>query len=228
MAEFLSSLDQVKMLRKALGNPATGDVPDATIAQYLWLGEVDIAEIYEFSELRESEDITTEAGTYDYELDEADILRFLNPAQNITSSLPMKMKDADWDREIGSLFTGNGEPFFWFENGVGANNRKQIRLRPVPSGISTIRIPFIRIPTMLDTVVAERSDIPASHTLQVQSRSAEIGLQLINERVEASKQEKLTAKTDYSAQHALPPAAFYVRRLASFQDRMTRRRRNRG
>jgi len=63
----------------------------------------------------------------------------------------------------------------------------------------------------------------------VLSRSAEIGLQLINERVEAEKQQKLTGKTSYAAQHALPGAAFYINRLQSFQGRMNlRRRRGRG
>ena len=228
MAEFLSSEDQIPMVRKALGNPATGDVPDATVAQYIWLAETDLAEMYEFSELRSTEDITTSASTADYLLTEPDILRFLNPAQNITAGIPMKMKDADWDREIGSLFSGDGEPFFFFENGVGSNNRKQVRLRPTPSGVSTIRIPFIVIPTMFVPGTASRSDIPASHTLQVVSRAGEIGLQLLGERSEALKQEKLTAKTERSAQEALPPAAFYVRRLASMQRRMTQRRRLRG
>jgi hypothetical protein len=220
MAEFLSSLDQKDMLRRSLGNPATGDVPDDSLMQYLWLAECDLAEMYEFSELRDSEDITTSAGTYDYEMTEPDILRFLTPANNVTSDIEMKLMDADWDRKVGSNLVGQGTPFFWFENGVGSNNRKQIRVRPTPSGVFTVRVAFIKIPTMMDATEPTRSDIPVSHTLQVISRATEIGLQLQGERSEADAQADLSAKTNYASRHALPKAAFYTNRLMSFQQRM--------
>jgi len=228
MAEFLSSLDQISMLRKALGNPATGDVPDASIAQFIWLGECAIASMYEFSELREYEDVSTISDTIDYEMTEPDILRFLDPSNNLTTEVEMDRMDADWDRKIGSRFTGNDSVFYFFENGVGANGRKQIRVRPTPSGIETLRIPFIKIPTMLDTETATRSDIPASHTLQVLSHSSEIGLELIAQRDEALKQQKLSGKSEFAARHALPGAAFYTNHLASFSAIMNRRRGRRG
>lgn len=231
MAEFLSSLDQIAMLRRSMKNPATGDVPDDALVQFIWMAECELASMYEFSELRAEEDITTSAGTYDYELTEPDILRFLTPANNVTSTIEMKMMDADWDRKVGSHLTGQGEPFYYYENGVGSNDRKQIRLRPVPSGVSTIRIPFIKIPTMLDKDEAVRSDLPASHTRQVLAHAAEIGLEMIGERLEAELQSKRTGLADYAARHDLPQAAFYRNRLVTFQQRMNiphRSRRARG
>ena len=227
MAEFMSSLDMIKALRKSMGNPATGDVPDASLVQYLWLGEYDLAEMYEFAELRDSEDITTAADTIDYELTEPDIVRFLTPANNITSAIEMKMMDADWDRKIGSRLTGSGSAFWYFENGVGSNDRKQIRVRPVPSGIETVRIPFIKAPTMLDSENATRSDLPVSHTLQTISRATEIGLQLIGDRAEAKAQTELSSQSVYAARHALPKAAFYKNRWMTFQHRMNLNRRRR-
>lgn len=226
MAEFMSSLDQIKFLRRSLGNPATGEVPDASVAQYIWLAECDLCGMYEFAELRDEEDVATQAGVIDYELEEADILRFLQPANNVTSTIEMKMMDADWDRKIGSRLTGQSQVFWFFENGVGANDRKQVRLRPTPSGVETIRLPFIKIPTMLDTEEAMRSDLPVSHTLQVLSRASEIGLQMIGERGEAEIQEKLSRTAIYAARHDLPKAAFYRNRLVTFQQRMNIPRRS--
>ena len=81
---------------------------------------------------------------------------------------------------------------------------------------------------MFDTDTAMASDIPVSHTLQVLSRSSEIGLQLLSDRGEAAKQAKLTPQTTHAARHALPGAAFYTHRLESFQGRMNRSRRRRG
>jgi len=224
MAEQLTSLDMIPLVRRGLKSPATGDVPDAAIAQYIWLAECDLAEMYDFPVLRDSETVNTSAGTYDYELTEADILRFLDPANNVTSTIPMRRKDDYWDRKIGSLMTGEGPPFFFYEEGEGSNGRKQIRVRPTPDGIYELEIPFIKTPTMYDTDDAVASDLPQSHMLQVVERSCEVGLALQHERGEAEQQMKISGKTTLSARHALPGAAFYLRRLETFQHRMSRNR----
>lgn len=225
MAEQITSLDQISNLRKAMGSPATGDVDDTFLAQCLWLAGIHLASMYEFSELRESEDVVTSAGIKDYEMTEADILRFLDPANNETSSIPMKLKSAYWDRKVGRLITGQGPPFYFYEEGRGpTNGNKQVRFRPEPDGVYTIRLPFIKIPTMPDHLDATISDLPQSHMLQEVSRAAEIGLQLISERDEASAQEKLSGKTNYASQHALPKAGYYKRQLETFQSRMNRNR----
>lgn len=227
MAEILTSLDMIPLVRRGLGNPAEGDVSDAAIAQYIWMGECDLAEMYYFAELYGEETVNTTSGEPDYEVDEEDILRFLDPANNVTSGVPMKRKDDKWDRNVGRLITGNGPPFFFFEHGRGPNGRKQIRVRTTPDGIYELLIPFIKIPTMPDTDEASISDLPQSHMLQVASRSVEIGLQLQGERGEAEQQQKLTGKTTYAARHALPGAGYYTHRLETFQSRMNRGRRGR-
>jgi hypothetical protein len=227
MAEFISSLDQIKMLRRSMGNPATGDVSDTALAQYIWLAECDLALMYEFAELRSYEDISTVAGTIDYELTEDDVLRFLQPANNLTANLEMDMMDEDWDRKIGSRLVGGGQAFWFFENGRGANDNKQVRIRPTPTGAETIRIPFILTPTMPDTDEATRSDLPVSSTNQIIARATEIGLQLIGERGEADAQANLSGTANYAARHGLPKAAFYRNRLATFQQRMNVPRRGR-
>ena len=225
MAEQITSLDQIINLRSAMANPATGDVSDTQLAQYLWLAEIDLAEMYEFSELRESEDVVTSAGTKDYEMAEADILRFLDPANNETSEIPMRLKSAYWDRKVGRLITGQGPPFFFYEEGRGTTNgNKKVRFRPEPDGVYTIRVPFMKVPTMPDHQEATISDLPQSHMLQVVSRAAEIALQMTAERDEASKQQGLTARTTYAARNALPKAGYYKRQLETFQKRMNRNR----
>lgn len=227
MAEQLSSLDLIGMLRRSLGNPATGDVDNQALSQYIWLAECDLAEMYEFAELRDEEAIKTWAGTHEYEMENEDILRFLDPANNVDSSIPMKRMDADWDRRVGSLITGQGTPFYFFEHGIGDNGRKRILIRPIPDARYNLIFPFIKIPTMLSTETAQVSDLPQSHMLQVLSRATEIGLQMEGERGEADAQNKLSAKQSYAARHALPGGAFYTNRLMTFQQRMNLNRRGR-
>lgn len=220
----LSSLDKIGMLRSSLGDPATGDVPDAELAQFIWLAEMDIASEIDFPELRDHEDLETESGVFDYELDATDILDFLKPANDITGGYPLKLKDDEWDRRVGIHIT-DGAPFFYFPNGVGPNGRKNIRVRPIPTDVRTIRIPYVRVPTAPDSENATFSELPISFDLQVLSRAAEIGLQMTGERAEAGVQGRLTGKAAFRAEKTVPPKAYYVNRILSFSDRMRRRRR---
>lgn len=218
----LSSLDKIGLVRSGMGDPATGDVPNSELAQFLWLAEMDIACDKDFPELRETEDLTTESGTADYEMTAEDILMILKPANDLTSGLPLTRMDDEWDREVG-IYLGDGSPFYYFEQGVGTNGRKNIRLRPTPTDVRTIRIPYVKIPTAPDHEEANFSDLPQSFDLSVVSRAIEIGLQLTNERAEAMSQEKLSAKGSYRAGRTEPPKAYYVKRFKTFAERMRRR-----
>jgi hypothetical protein len=228
MAEYLSSLDVIPRVRKALGNPATGDVPDADIVQFIWLAETELAEMYEFPSLREYEDVATVSGTTDYTMTEADILRFIDPGKNITTGNPVKRMDNDWDIRTGSRITGQSSVFWFYELGEDADGYKIVRFRPTPAGGETIRLWFIKLPTMYDDEVAMRSDLPISHQLQVIKHATKIGHLMLDDADEAGKVD--TAETAYAAEHALPGAAFHKRKLDTFHARLnrTRRRRRRG
>ena len=220
----MTSLDKIALLRSATGDPATGDVPDIELAQHIWLAEMDIAEMYEFGNLRTSEDMVTVAGTDLYEMTASNILKFLEPANNLTTNIPMELRDADWYRNIG-IFLGQQDPFYYWEEGIGANGRRQVQFCPMPGGQNTIRVPFIKVPTAPDAEEANFSDLPQGYDLQVLNRATEISLQLQNERDEAKKQEGLSGKSGLAARRTLPAAAYYKQRVASFAGLMRRNRR---
>ena len=223
MARF-SSLDKIGMLRSATGDPATGDVPDAELAQHIWLAEMDIAEMYEFANLRGSENVVTEAGTELYEMTATDILKFLEPANNLTTGIPMTLRDADWYRNTG-IFLGQQDPFYYWEEGLGANGRRQVQFCPKPGGINTIRIAYIKVPTAPDSTEANFSDLPQGFDLQVLNRATEISLEMQSQRDEAKKQTELSGKSGLHARRSLPAAAYYKQRIVSFKDLIGRRRR---
>lgn len=217
----LSSIDKISLLRSATGDPATGDVPDTELALHLWLAEMDIAEMYEFANLRTFENITTNSTDELYELDADDILKFLEPANNITSNFPVRLRDADWYREIG-IYQGKSQPFYYWEEGLGPNGRRQIQLSPPPSGVYIIRMPFIRVPTAPDAEEPNFSDLPDAQWLQVLQRASEISLQLQNERAEAGKQERLKGQAAVAGRRSLPAAGYYKQRVVTFQSLMRR------
>ena len=217
----MTSLDKIGLLRSATGNPATGDVPDAELAQHLWLGEMDIAEMYEFANLRTSEDVVTSAGKELYEMTADDILKFLEPANNMTTGIPMELRDADWYRNIG-IFLGQQDPFYYWEEGLGENGRRQIQVCPKPGGENTIRVPYIKVPTPPDSEEATLSDLPQGYDLQILNRATEISLQLQNQRKEAKEQEGLSGKSALAARRSLPAAAYYKQRIVTFSQIMRR------
>ena len=223
MARF-SSLDKIAMLRSATGDPATGDVPDAELAQHLWLAEMDIAEMYEFANLRDSEEIDTEAGVELYEMDATDVLKFLEPANNLTTGIPMDLRDADWYRNTG-IFLGQQDPFYYWEEGLGSSGRRQVQFCPMPGGINTIRVPYIKVPTAPDHEDANFSDLPQGYDLQVINRATEISLELQSQRDEAKKQAELSSKSGLSARRSLPAAAYYKQRIVTFGQLLRRNRR---
>lgn len=218
----LSSLDKIGLLRSSTGDPAVGDVPDSELAIHLWLAEMDIAEMYEFANLRTHEDVTTNGTDELYEMVADNILKFLEPANNLTSNFPVRLRDADWYREVG-IYQGKSQPFYYWEEGLGANGLRQVQFSPPPAGAYIIRIPFIKVPTAPDHEEANFSDLPDAQNLQVLQRASEISLQLQNERAEAKAQESLKGQAAVAGRRAMPAAGYYKQRIVTFQSLLRRR-----
>lgn len=221
----MTSLDKLLQIRKGLGSPSTGDVPDAEIGQYLWMAEMQLAGEHDFPALRIYEDVSTIASTVDIEMatDEDDVLRFLTPGLNTTNnSFPMEMKDDEWYRQRGVRFSG-GEPLFWFPHGIGASGGYNIRFSPTPSGVYVCRIPYIKVPTAPDMTDGTISDLPISHDHIVAGLAVEIASQFVGERGEAKKQRDLNALTEYRAGKTLPAVITHVKKFGSFKDLVRRR-----
>jgi hypothetical protein len=220
----LSSLDKIAEIRSSTGDPTTGDVPNAQLALHLWLAEMEIAEMYEFANLRTHEDLVTNSSTDLYTMAAEDILKFLEPANNLTANFPVKLRDADWYRNTG-LYLGASEPYYYWEEGTGTEGRRQVRLSPPPSGQSIIRMPYIKIPTAPDHDEANFSDLPDSHWLQVLQMAISLSLQFQNQRKEAKAQEELKGPTALAARRALPAAGYYKHHVVTFQSLLRRKAR---
>lgn len=186
----LSSLDKIRQIRKGMGNPAVGEVTDQDIATYLHLAMKQLATVHEFPSLTSSEDVTTDGST-DYTLTATNVLRILEPSINTSSNdIPMQNATLRWDRQIG-VNTGTGTAYWIIPVAIQVGVCT-VRFRPVASG-DVIRVPYVKVPTAPGHTSGTEnfSDLPEAYDMTEISMAVTIGLELSNQRQEASAELQL-------------------------------------
>jgi hypothetical protein len=221
----LSSLDKLRLVRKGMGNPASGDVSDADLAIYLWQASQELTLEHKFPSLATYEDLTTDGTNTDYTMSNTDVLTLLYPGNNITNGYPMKLMDLQWDRQQG-VYVGGGGPFYYLPVSISGGTCI-IRLRPMPGAGIVCRIPYLKVPTApgVDADTENYSDVPQTFDLTEVSLAVEIGLQANYDKDSAGKEAGLGGRRHMPAEKSLPHSAFYKNKLAIFHQRISRRRR---
>ena len=202
MAVSMSSTDKLRHIRKGMGNPDVGEVSDQDLATYLHEAQKILASIHEFESLSTYEDVTTD-GSDDYTLTATDVLRIIEPPQNITGNRPMELSDLRWDRQHGQFIgsgSGNWVIPVSLEEGVC-----KVRVRPTSSG-ETIRIHYIKIPTSpgYNAATENTSEIPESFNMAEISTAIMIGLELTSQREEAMAEMQLGGVHQTAGARAMP------------------------
>lgn len=220
----LSSLDKLRLVRRGMGNPATGDVADDDIAIYLWAAAQELAVEHKFPSLVSYEDVTTDGTNSDYTLVNTDVLDLLYPGNNITNNYPMRLMDLQWDRRFGR-YVGGGGPFYYIPVSIDGGTCI-IRLRPTPGAGIVCRIPYLKLPVFPGVTedTENFSSLPQTFDLIEVSRATEIGLQGSGDKKMAADEIGLGGRRHAVAEMGLPHSAFHKNRLATFHQRIRRRK----
>jgi len=220
----LSSLDKLRMVRRGMGNPATGDVSDEDIALYMWAAAQELTAEHRFPSLATYEDITTDGTNTDYTLTNTDVLDLLYPSRNVTNGYPITLMDLQWDRRHGQ-YVGGGGPFFYLPVSIDGGTCI-VRLRPLPGAGIVCRIPYLKIPAFpgITDDTENFSNVPQTFDLAEVSRAVEIGLQGSGDKQKAGEEAGIGSRRHSAAEKGLPHSAFYKNRLATFHQRIKRRR----
>ena len=221
----LSSLDKLRMVRKGMGNPASGDVSDADIALYLWQSSCELAMQHKFPSLTTYEDITTDGTNTDYTLTNTDVLTILYPGNNITNNYPMRLMDLQWDRQHGQ-YVGGGGPFHYLPVSIEGGTCV-IRLRPLAGAGIVCRIPYLKVPNQhgITEDTENFSSVPQTFDLAEVSNAVEIGLQMGYDKGAAGQEAGLGSLRHSPAERSLPHSAFHKNHLQTFKQRISRNRR---
>lgn len=221
----LSSLDKIRLVRKGMGNPASGDVTDSDIVIYLWSASVELTLEHKFPSLVDDEDITTDGTNTDYTMTATDVLTLLYPGNNITNNYPMRLMDLQWDRRFGSYYGGGG-PFYYLPVSIDGGTCV-VRLRPAPAAGIVCRIPYLKLPEMPGATSDDEnfSSVPQSFDLTEVSRAVEIGLQMSYDKNSAGQEAGIGGRRHMPAEKSLPHSAFHKNQLATFHSRISRKRR---
>ena len=220
----LSSLDKIRLVRKGMGNPASGDITDEDIGIYLHQAMQELVMEHKFPSMTSYEDVTADGTNSDYDLTATDVLSILYPANNVTANVPMKLMDLQWDRRFGTYY-GSGTTIYYLPVSLSGGSCT-IRLRPVPAAGVVCRIPYLMIPEEPGTTEATEnfSELPQSFDLAEVSRAAEIGLQSSYDKVSAGKEAGLGGRRQMIAERNMPHSAFHKNRPSNFQQRINRRK----
>jgi len=220
----LSSLDKIRLIRKGMGNPASGDVSDQDISLYLTMAMQELVAEHRFEAFTSYEDITTVAGTTDYTMTNVDVLGLLYPGNNITNNYPMRLMDLQWDRRFGR-YVGGGGPFYYLPVSLSGGTCV-VRLRPSPGAGIVCRIPYLKLPSSpgIDEDTENFSELPQMYDMTEISRAVEIGLQGSFQKDEAGGEAALGGRRGMYAERSNAHAAFHKTNLARFRDRTRRKR----
>ena len=220
----LSSLDKLRMVRRAMGNPATGDVSDDDIQIYLWGATQELAMEHKFPSMVTYEDLTTDGTNTDYTMVATDVMTLLYPGNNITNNYPMRLMDLQWDRRFGQYYGGGG-PFYYLPVSIDGGSCV-IRLRPAPGAGIVCRIPYLKLPEAPGVTAATESfsEVPQTFDMAEVSRAAEIGLEMSYDKQVAGQEAGIGTRRHMPAEKSLPHAAFHKNALATFHQRIKRRR----
>lgn len=141
---------------------------------------------WDWSALRSTLTLTTEADVFNYELNGTQnnfkVLDVLNDSSNYV----MEYKDSRWFNEQFLLFTQpKGSPVYYNFNGVSADGDTQVDIFPIPDGVYDIRfnVTLRNLPLSGDSdtlVIPSRPIILLATAMAIEERGEDGGQQSIN------------------------------------------------
>lgn len=144
----LTASDMIDMVRDSLGGETSETISDTRILWFLNQSYLEVASSYSFDQLSTSTTITTSSGTAQYELSVDTVLQIENIVDD-TNNFKLYTMNEDQYHQFSQGNASSGVPIYWYVDGVGSNNRWNIRFWPTPAGTYTMNVYFKKKPTQL-------------------------------------------------------------------------------
>lgn len=148
----LTASGMVDMVRDMLGGETSETLSDDRLLRFINQSYLYYAGKYPFPQLIDETTVTTTSGTQENELSVADVREILYVTDE-TNKVPLRQIDPRQYNEftVGNQSSISGNPVYYFVDGVGSNNRWNLRWYPTPAGTYTIRVKYLEDPAELVT-----------------------------------------------------------------------------
>jgi hypothetical protein len=195
----LTADDMVDMVRDSLGGETSETISDTRILRFINQSYLELASYYQFDQLGESTSVTTVSGTSEYELTVSDVLSISSVVDDTNNQLLYTMNEDQYHRYVqGSSVTGT--PVYWYIDGVGTNNRYNLKLYPTPNGAYTVNVYYTESPAELVTSPSATSPvIPEPWDDSIVYRAVARGWMMLGDLDTAEKWRNIARANDIAA-----------------------------
>ena len=195
----LTAQDMVEMVRDSLGGETSETISDTRILRFINQSYLELCSQYGFDQIDTDTSITTAASTAEYELSVSDVMEITNVVDTTNTFALLTMSEDQYhDYTQGGSTTGT--PYSWYIDGVGSNNRWNIKFWPTPAGIYTIKVYYKKVPAELVLSPAATSAIiPEAWDDSIIYRAVARGWMMLGDPDAAGKWRQTARANDQSA-----------------------------
>lgn len=195
----LTAQDIVEMVRDSLGGETSETISDTRILRYINQSYLEVCSQYTFEQLNVDSSVTTVSGTAVYELSVSDVMEITNVVDDANNLTLYPMSEDQYYRFTQGN-TQSGVPIYWYIDGVGSNNRWNIKFWPTPNGAYTINLYYIKKPSELVLSPAATSMvIPEPWDDSVIYRAVSRGWMMLGDPDSAAKWRQSARANDQAA-----------------------------
>lgn len=140
----LTAQDMVSIIRDICGGETSETLTDTRILRFINEAYLSLVSKYCHDQLSTSTTISTSSGTATYELSVSDVVEFTDLVNDTKNFKLYPMSEMEYHR-FTQGDAQSGDPVFWYIDGVGDNDRYQIRLWPTPISSDTIYVYYTKL-----------------------------------------------------------------------------------
>ena len=195
----LTAQDMVEMVRDSLGGETSETISDTRVLRYINQSYLEICSQYGFDQLDTDTTVTTVSGTAEYELSVSDVMEINNVVDD-TNNLTLYPMSEDQYHRFTQGNAQSGVPIYWYIDGVGSNNRWNMKFWPTPNGAYTINVYYKKKPTELVLTPAATSAVtPEQWDDSIIYRAVSRGWMMLGEPDIAGKWRQMAKANDQAA-----------------------------
>jgi len=175
-----TATDFVNEVRDALGGETSETISDTRILRWVNEEYKTLCAKHLFPQLRTSETVTTTSGTATYELSEADIIAVEDVVDTTNGLYLREMNDYQYGVYTqGNASSTTGNPYLWYVDGVGSNNRFNIKLFPTPDGTYSLTVSYYEFTELVTSPSATSAIIPIQFDNVILNRAVAQGMRAL-------------------------------------------------